>query len=331
MTPKAIFAGLTLLAAVAAPFLVGPYAQYILAMAAIYGFVGLGMYVLLGLGGQISLGHAAFWALGAYGSAVLTVRFGVPFPLAVIGGAVIAGVFGAIAAMPALRVQGHYLAIATLGLAIVVQQVLFQWDSVTGGRQGMLVPRPSLFGYEIDDDGHYYLIILACLLVAIWLVRNFQKSFLGISLKALRSSPIAAQAAGVGRAYHLIVAFVVSAALTGVSGAFYGALLGQLSTDSFTLLVSLDFLTMAVIGGLGSIGGALVGGIFYAVAPEILRDFQQAQQVIYGLLLIACMRLLPGGLASLPHAVATLFSSRRKSPPENNSSVELEKLSEVGK
>jgi len=313
MTRNTIFGVVALGAAIAAPFFTGNYGHYILAMAAIYSFVGLGMYVLVGLGGQISIGHAAFWALGAYGSAVLTERFGLPFPVAVLSGGLIAGLFGVLVAMPALRVQGHYLAIATLGLAIVVQQILFQWDDVTGGRQGMLVSRPSLLGYEINDDGYYYLIILACLVLAIWLVRNFQSSFLGRSLNALRASPIAAQAAGISRSYHLIAAFAFSAALTGVSGAFFGHLLGQLSTDSFTLQVSLSFLTMAVIGGLGSISGAIVGGIFMAVAPEMLRDFQDAQNVIYGLLLIVCMRLLPGGLASLPARCCKILNFKRQS------------------
>lgn len=312
MTRSSIFMLVAIAVAIVAPFVTGNYGHYILAMAAIYGFVGLGMYVLVGLGGQISIGHAAFWALGAYGSAVLTERLGLPFPLAVLGGGVIAGVFGIVVAMPALRVQGHYLAIATLGLAIVVQQILFQWDSVTGGRQGMLVSRPHLLGYEINDDGYYYLIILACLVLAIWLVRNFQVSFLGRSLNALRASPIAAQAAGISRAYHLIVAFALSAALTGISGAFFGHLLGQLSTDSFTLQVSLSFLTMAVIGGLGSISGAIVGGIFLAVAPELLRDFQDAQNVIYGILLIVCMRLLPGGIASIPARLCNLVRSNKR-------------------
>ncbi len=308
MTRERVLIIAALAGAIVLPFLTGNYGHYILAMAAIYALVGLGMYVLLGIGGQISIGHAAFWALGAYGSAILTTRFGMPFPLAVLGGGLIAGAFGVIVAMPALRVQGHYLAIATLGLAVVVQQILFEWDSVTGGRQGMLVPRPSLFGYEINDDGQYYYVILATLVVAIWLVRNFQSSLLGLGLSALRMSPIAAQAAGVGRAYHVILAFAISAALTGVSGAFFGHLLGQLSTDSFTMSVSLGFLTMAVIGGLGSIAGAIVGGIFLAVTPEVLRGAEQAQTVVHGLLLIFCMRLLPGGIVSLPARLVSLFS-----------------------
>jgi branched-chain amino acid transport system permease protein len=307
MTRNHLLIVVALAAAVTLPLVTGNYGHYLLAMAAIYGLVGLGMFVLLGIGGQISIGHAAFWALGAYGSAVLTTRFGVPFPLAVLGGGAIAGAFGLIVAMPALRVQGHYLAIATLGLAVVVQQILFQWDSVTGGRQGLLVPRPNIFGYEIDDDGQYYYLILGFLLIGVWLVRNFQRSLLGLGLNALRMSPIAAQAAGVGRAYHLMLAFAISAALTGVSGAFYGHLLGQLSTDAFTLQVSLGFLTMAVIGGLGSIPGALVGGVFMTVAPEILRNVEQAQTVVYGLLLIVCVRLLPGGIVSLPSRLAKAY------------------------
>ena len=293
-----------------APFFLGPYGHYILAIMLIYSLVALSLLVLLGIGGQISMGQAAFWAIGAYGSAILVTKAGFPFILAIIGGGIIAGIFGLIVSLPALRVQGHYLAIATLGFALVVQLGLFELGFLTGGRQGLPVPRPSLFSYEIQEDFLYYYVILAVVVIAVWLTANFRRSLIGQGLASLRMSPIAAQLVGIGRAYHLIIAFVFSSVLCGVSGGLYAHLIGHLSTDSFTIMVSLSFLTMAIIGGMGSIYGAFVGAIFLAVLPEYLRGLTEAQNVIYGLILILCMRFLPSGLSSAPGIILNYFSRK---------------------
>lgn len=294
---------LWLCVALVAPLFLGPYGHYILAIILIYSLIALSLLVLLGLGGQISMGQAAFWAIGAYGSAVLVTKAGLPFALGILGGGVIAGIFGLIVSLPALRVQGHYLAIATLGFSLVVHLGLLELGFLTGGRQGLPVPRPTFFSYELQEDLPYYYVILFVVVVAVWLTANFRKSFVGHGLASLRMSPIAAQLVGIGRAYHLIIAFVFSSVLCGVSGGLYAHLIGHLSTDSFTLMVSLSFLTMAIIGGMGSIHGAFVGAIFLAVLPEYLRGFTEAQNIIYGAILIICMRFLPNGLSSAPGLV----------------------------
>jgi len=265
----------------------------------IYSIVSLSFNVLIGMGGQISIGHAGFWALGAYASALSVVKLGFPFLLGVALGGIVAALFGALVALPALRVQGHYLAIATLGFALFIQQVLFEWEWLTGGRQGLFVPRPALFGVELQSDFSYYYVLLAMFLLLAWITGNFAKSHTGRSLMALRMSTIAAESCGIARARHIIIAFVISAFFTGISGALYGHLLGHLSTETFSLAVSLSFLTMAVIGGLHSRAGALLGGVYLALAPEILREFKDAQMVIYGVTLILCVQFLPGGLISL--------------------------------
>lgn len=290
-------AGLLVMATV--PLALSNYGWYILCVMMVYALVALSLNVLVGLAGQISIGHAGFWALGAYGSALAMQSFGVPFILAIFVGGAIAAVFGALVALPALRVSGHYLAIATLAFAILVQQVLFEWESVTGGHQGLAVARPSLFGVELASDFGYYYLLLALFIGAAWMTRNLRRSLTGRSLAALRMSPIAAQCAGIPRAQHIILAFAVSAFLTGVSGALYGSLIGRLSTETFSLSASLSFLTMAVIGGLGSEVGALLGAAFLAAAPELLRQFKDAEMVIYGAILVLCMLFLPGGLAGL--------------------------------
>jgi branched-chain amino acid transport system permease protein len=281
------------------PFFLSNYGWYILCVTMVYALVALSLNILIGMAGQISIGHAGFWALGAYASAIATTKLGVPFILSVFAGGAVAGVFGALVALPALRVSGHYLAIATLAFAILVQQVLFEWESVTGGRQGLAVPRPSLLGTELQSDFSYYYLLLALFLGAAWVTRNLRFSLTGRSMMALRMSAVAAQCSGIARARHIILAFALSAFLTGVSGALYGALIGRLSTETFSLSASLSFLTMAVIGGLGSEVGALLGAAFLAAAPEVLRQFKDAEMVIYGAILVLCMLFLPQGLASL--------------------------------
>jgi branched-chain amino acid transport system permease protein len=290
--------GAGLAALLVLPLFVSNYGYFILATTMVYALVALSLNVLIGMAGQISIGHAGFWALGAYASAIAMERFGVPFVLAVLLAGAVAAAFGALVALPALRVSGHYLAIATLAFALVVQQVLFEWESVTGGRQGLAVPRPSL-GAELESDFSYYYFLLALFLLAAWMVRNLRRSFTGRSFMALRMSAVAAQCAGISRARHIILAFAISAFLTGVSGALYGSLIGRLSTETFSLTASLSFLTMAVIGGLGREAGALLGALFLALAPEVLRELKDAEMVVYGLILVLCMQFLPNGLVSL--------------------------------
>ncbi len=294
---------LLLAAGLLAPSVTGHYGHFILASILIYFLISLSLTILIGMAGQISIGHAGFWALGAYGSALVVTKLGAPFLVGVLAGGVLAGVFGALVALPALRVQGHYLAIATLSFAILVQQVLFEWESLTGGRQGLTVPRPEILGHVLQDDGSYVYLLVALAAVLAWGTENLRRSHSGRALTMLKASPIAAQMSGIGRARHLIMAFSASAFLTGVSGALYAHLIGFLSTETFALGASLSFLCMAVIGGLNSWVGALLGAMYLALAPEVFRELKDAQMVVYGIALVLCMRYLPGGLASLPDAL----------------------------
>lgn len=302
------------LIALLAPKFVGPYGHYILVIILIYALVCMGLNVLMGMGGQISIGHAAFWAIGAYTSAVLVSKFGMPLLMGVLAGGVLALAAGLLVALPALRVQGHYLAIATLGFALVVHQILYEWDAVTGGRSGMLVPRPNVLGFDLSNDSSYYYMVLGVTMLAAWITRNFRNSLDGLGLIALRMSPTGSQVMGIGRARNLFVAFGLSAFLTGVSGALFGHLIGQLSTDSFTLTVSLSFMTAAIVGGTSSVAGAVLGGLFLALAPELLRSLKDAQNIVYGGILIVFMHFLPGGLVSLPQRIAGL---RRRAVAED--------------
>ncbi len=301
-------------AIIALPWLGGSYVDFILCTIAAYFIVALALNILVAQAGQVSIGHAAFWALGAYGSAILVTKVGFPFLLGVIAGGVIAGLFGLLVAIPALRVQGHYLAIATLAFALVIEQVLHEWEGLTGGRTGMFVPRPSFFGAELLADQYYYYVIVAVGALFAWAAHNLKRFPSGRALMALRLSPTAAQCCGISRSRSLITAFVLSAFLTGISGALYAHLVGYLSVSTFTLTASLSFLTMIVIGGLGRLSGAVLGAAFLALAPELMRDMGEAQMVVYGVILVVVMLTLPGGLASLPERVASLFARPQPRP-----------------
>ena len=310
MTADRVKAVVLVVAAAAAPLVLGNYGHFIVASVLIYFLIALSLNILIGMAGQISIGHAGFWALGAYGSALVVTKIGAPFLVGVLAGGLIAAVFGALVALPALRVQGHYLAIATLSFAILVQQVLFEWESLTGGRQGLAVPRPEILGYVLEEDRAYIYVLIVIATGFAWATENLRRSHSGRSLMMLKASPIAAQMSGINRARQLIVAFAASAFLMGVSGALYAHLIGFLSTETFALGASLSFLCMAVIGGLNSYIGALLGALYLALAPEAFRELKDAQMVVYGVALILCMRFLPGGLASLPDVIRRLWGRK---------------------
>lgn len=311
VSPRHAVLAALLIAALALPQFLGAYGQFIYATVLIYFLISLSLNILTGFAGQISLGHAGFWALGAYASAILVNHFNAPFLIGIFAGAATGAVFGALVAVPALRVQGHYLAIATLSFALLVQQVLFEWDSVTGGHQGLSVPRPEIFGYELSEDRSYIYLLLAVAIFAAWMTGNLRRSHTGRGMLALKASSVAAQTAGIGRARHVIIAFTLSGALTGLSGALYAHLIGFISSDTFSLGLSIAFLSMAVIGGLNSNAGALLGAAYLTIAPVVFREFKDAQMIVYGIALILCMRYLPGGLASLPTVIRRITARKR--------------------
>ena len=289
-----------------APIFLGGYEHYILCSVLVHALVVLALVILIGYAGQISIGHAGFWALGAFASGVSITQLQLPFVAAIVCAALVAAVFGALLAIPALRVQGHYLAIATLGFALITQQVLFEWESVTGGRKGLFVPRPTLFGFEFSSDLSLYYLFLAISAPLFWLAWRLPGTRFGARLISLKLSPIAAVSFGVPRAQYLVIAFTLSAAYAGISGAMFAALIGHISTETFSLGASLGFLTAAVIGGVTSPLGAFLGSIYLTLAPEIFREFKDAQMVVYGFMLVLFVRFLPGGLVSLPSLLARL-------------------------
>ncbi len=298
MRSKLVVAAIALAVAATAAF-GGGYFVYVLNLTGIFALVAIGLALLTGFSGQISLGHAGFFAIGAYASALLAQRLGLPFWIAIPVAGVLATAIGALVALPALRLKNLYLAIATLGFGIVTQKMIFEWRTMTGGGGGLQVPTPMLFGLSLAEGARMTGVIAVALAAGTWAAYQLARGRTGRALTMLRESETAAACTGIQVARYKVVAFAVSAFYTAVAGGLYANLVRYINPESFNVNMSIMFLAMIVIGGMGSVGGALLGAAFYVIVPEALRGFKDAPGLIFGLSLMLVVILLPGGLASL--------------------------------
>lgn len=302
---QAFWYGLLLLALAAAPWCLGDYGLAQLSQVLIFGIVGLGLMLLAGFTGLFSMGHAAFLGVGAYTQALLC-KAGWPLLMALPTAGLLSAAVGVLVGLPALRVKGIYLAIATLSFGFIVEEVLARWESLTGGNAGMLVPQAQIFGAALDGQGFYAL----CLVVAVLgtlAVLNLLRSPTGRAFVAVRDSEVSAQCMGIHLARTKTLAFALSAFFTGIGGALYAHQIRFLSPEQFSILQSIDLLLLVTIGGLGSVHGAFLGAIFLIVTPQgisLVKDFLppaigQApglNQAVYGLVLVAFVLFEPHGL-----------------------------------
>lgn len=275
------------------------YFVYVLNLTGVFALVAIGLALLTGFSGQISLGHAGFFAIGAYASALFTLKWGLPFWVAIPVAGAFATVIGALVALPALRLKNLYLAIATLGFGIVTQKMIFEWRTVTGGGGGLQVPTPMLFGLSLADGARMTAVIALALAAGTWSAYKLARGRTGRALTMLRDCEMAAGCTGIHVARYKVIAFAVSAFYTAVAGGLYANLVRYINPESFNVNMSIMFLAMIVIGGMGSVGGALLGAAFYVIVPEALRGVKDAPGLIFGLSLMLVVILLPGGLASL--------------------------------
>ncbi len=298
--------GLLLLGLAAAPMVFSDYFISQLVFVWIYSVVGLGLMLLVGFTGQVSLGHAAFLAMGAYTEAYLQLR-GWPFVLSLASSALVAGLTGIVVGLPALRVKGIYLSIATLAFGFIVEEAVTRADSVTGGNTGITLGNLEIFGLPIDSEARFYYVALAILILCIVGVMNLMRSPTGRAFVAIRDSEISAQSMGIHLARYKTIAFALSAALTGIAGALYAHKLRFISPEQFTILQSIELLIMIVIGGLGSIYGAIFGAAFWILAQQLIvtaKDWlppeigQQTglQPTIFGIFLVAFVLYEPLGI-----------------------------------
>src|SRR5713101_5064715 len=255
----------------ALPLLVPTYLVDI-SLVFIYGLCGLSLMVLAGYTGLVSLGHAAFLGIGAYTHVYFAQDLGLPWIVAVALAAVLSAASGVLVGLPALRMTGVYLTIATLAFALIIQEVFTRWDRVTHGLKGRPVDKPVLFGVSFATDWAFYFLCLAVLIVGLWLTANLLRSPTGRAWVAIRDSEIAAQAMGVQLARYKTLAFAYSAGLMGAAGALVAHKIGFLAPDIFCVLLSIQFLLMVVVGGLGSLHGALYGAVFVALLPVFISE-----------------------------------------------------------
>ncbi|MDO8886973.1 branched-chain amino acid ABC transporter permease [Hydrogenophaga sp.] len=291
---------------VTAPWVIQEYWLAQLTFVLIYSIVGLGLMLLAGFTGLFSLGHAAFLGVGAYTQAIM-VNAGLPFPLALACAGLLSAAVGMVVGLPALRVKGIYLGMATLAFGFIVEEIMARWESVTGGNSGLVVNAPALFGWELESTNEFYFLCLLVTVLATLAIANLMRSSTGRAFVAIRDSEISAQSMGIHLARYKTMSFALSAALAGIGGALYAHKIQFLSPEQFSIIQSIDLLLMVVIGGLGSIHGAFLGAIFLIVMPQLIalgKDFLPAaigqaaglQGTVYGLVLIAFVLFEPMGL-----------------------------------
>jgi branched-chain amino acid transport system permease protein len=312
--------GLLLLAGLLVlPFLVKNFRVFQFNMVMIYAIAVLGLNILTGWNGQISLGHGAFYAIGAYTAAVLMDRAGIPYWATLPFSATVCFVFGFLMGFPALRLGGHYLALATFALALAIPQLLKykKIEGLTGGVMGIVLTKPeppfefSLLGQPLSADRWLYFFILAVTALMFLIAWRLLRGRVGRALVAIRDHPIAATAMGINLPMFKSLTFGTSAGFTGLAGALGAIVVAFVSPDSFTVQLSIFLLVGVVVGGLASIPGAIFGGIFIQYVPNIADELSKsAPAAIYGVLLIALMYLLPTGVMGGLHRLWMKFRAR---------------------
>ncbi len=315
---QAFWYGILLLVLLVAPFVASPYLLTQISQVFIYSLLALGLMLLAGFTGQMSLGHAAFMGVGAYTEAVLATR-GWPFLLSTFLSGALAAAVGVIVGLPALRVKGLYLGIATLAFGTIVEEGIARMEHVTGGNAGMSVPSINLFGLRFSDGPSFYYLCLAFVIVGTLIVLNLLRSPTGRAFVAIRDSEISAQSMGVHLATYKTLSFGISAAFAGVAGALYAHNIRFLSPDQFTVIQSIELIMMVVIGGLGSIHGAFFGAIFLIALPQaissakpfmpdVLSNATGLQPTIFGLVLILVILFEPHGIYGAWLKIRTYFT-----------------------
>jgi len=272
------------------------YNIYILTLAIIYALPATGLTLFMGYTGQLSIGHAAFYGIGAYVAANLTI-LGTPFLLALLLSALITGLIGLALGSITLRLRGFSLAMSTLALGLISYQIFKNFTSFTGGVSGLgQIPAPSVMGLLIDSKLSNYYLALAVLFLVMVVSTFLVRSPTGRAMRAIAANELASQALGINTYFIKSVVFALSAAFTGVAGGIYAHTIRFIAPDNFSLIFSILFLTMAIVGGLGSITGGLVGSVVITLSSEGLRSFPELQPIFYGSLLIILVLFMPYGV-----------------------------------
>lgn len=290
-----------------------PYTLGLTNLIAIYAIVVLGLNLFIGYAGQISLGHAAFFGLGAYGSAIACVTFGLNAWLAMLLVAVVVALMALLVGIPVLRLSGHYLAMATLGLNFVFHSILLQWDEVTGGPSGFYgIPSLALGSLRFDDEFRLHYLLWGLALLSLLMCLNLVRSGVGRGLSALAGDEIATAALGVDTRRAKVKVFVLSAIFASVAGSLFAHTYGFISPDSFGIFVSSDLVIMVVVGGMGSVWGSLFGAALMTLLPEWMDLFETYKDFVHGGILVLVLMFLPQGLITGLLDVLRVHLARRR-------------------
>jgi branched-chain amino acid transport system permease protein len=297
--PRLVGLLVLLLAACTLPFVLSNFRLFQFSQVYVYAIAILGLNMLTGYNGQFSLGHGAFYAVGAYVSAIMMDRWNISYAWTLPVAGVLCLIIGFLFGLPALRLEGLYLALATFSLALAVPQILKYFEHWTGGSQGIVLSKPNApFGLRLTPDQWLYFLTLAVLVLLLWLAANLLRGRVGRAIVAIRDNHIAAEAMGINTALYKSLVFGVSAAYTGVAGALSASVVAYVAPDSFNVFLSVTLLIGSVIGGLASISGAIFGALFIQFVPNWAQDISKAAPwAIFGVFLIGFMYLMPFGIA----------------------------------
>ena len=296
---KKIFGWFLFLFLLSLPLWLPHYPLHLVCTVGIFVILAVSLNIVVGFAGHISHGHAAFFAVGAYTSSLLAVKFGIPFWFGIFAGGLISFLFGILLGTPTLRVREIYLSVVTICFGLMVQLALVNLDSITGGARGIYgIPRPSFGSFVFASPQSFYYIILFFSLLTILSSLRLLRSRFGRAFLSIRENELAAQTVGVRTTYYKILAFAISSFYAGLAGSLYAHYVSYINPDAFTFGTSVDVLVMIVIGGLGNVWGSVIGAFVITLLPEYLRFMQQYYRAVFGIGLIFMMVFMRSGIVS---------------------------------
>lgn len=306
------------------PFISKPYTLYVINSIGVAAIAAIGLNILIGFTGQISLGHGAFFGVGAYAAAILATAVSFPFWLSVLSAGVITALVGMIFGIPSVRLKHLYLTISTLAGQFIIQYLFVNWGSLTRGTEGILLPHPTIFGLSLKNDRAFFYVIFICFVALTWIAVNLMRTRYGRAFIAIRDNDRAAEGMGIPIFKYKLLSFAISSFYAGIAGALWTHYMASVTPEPFTLSMSVEYIAMIIIGGLGSIPGAVFGAVFITVLNEILSgattffmnlgaiskyalQIAPLREFIFGLAIVLFIIFEPKGLAELWRIVRSSF------------------------
>ncbi len=307
-----------------APFFLSPYMLYILNTIGIAAIAAIGLNILIGYTGQISLGHGAFFGVGAYAAAIMATRLGLGFYIAIPAAGIITALVGMIIGIPSGRLKGLYLTIATLAGQFIIEYVLIQWDSLTKGTMGITLPSPQIMNWQISGDKSFFFIIFISLVCMTWFAVNIMRSKYGRAFIAIRDNDRAAEGMGIPIFKYKLLSFGISSFYAGFAGALWAYYMVSITTEPFNLGLSVEYIAMVIIGGMGNIPGAIFGATFITLLNEFLRfltgvlmnvpaiaswglNMAPLREFVFGLAIVLFILIEPKGIAEIWRIIRSSF------------------------